>query len=232
MLQTMTFTCIKSLVLAVALVAKAHAAGSGEYSFGMTDPFGPPNWGMVDIADNQCHVMSQSPINIESTQCTEFDDYVLTVSLRACPSNLMTQIVLLNVLPFVLYAYSNKFPNLANTGSDQILLSTNWTVTGNISRDVLEWFRAPDSLPTTQILDFLPTDDQELLDLINPNILELYLSGIAQNITEPCAEVSGLATDGSTDLLCQALSEASCVGCNTVSDISNTALLFRQRYVG
>jgi hypothetical protein len=113
------------------------------------------------------------------------------------------------VLPFFMYSYSNDFPRLANTGSDQIGLSTNYTVEGNLSRNVLEWFRSPVPLSTEEVLSYIPAIDEDLLDLVNPNMLQLYLMSLEQNVTEPCTPGSNLINEGVIDLLCQTIHDAS-----------------------
>jgi hypothetical protein len=113
------------------------------------------------------------------------------------------------ILPYLMFTFSNDFPGLANTGSGQIGLSPPYTVEGNLSRNVLEWFRSPDPLTMAEIISFGPTNADDLLDLLNPNLVQLYISSAAQNVTETCAPENSMITEGSTDLLCQAIHEAS-----------------------
>jgi carbonic anhydrase len=64
----------------VALSAGAPAyAVVGEYSYDITAPLGPPNWASVEIEDNQCGGLSQSPIAITSMECSEYSDYKFEV---------------------------------------------------------------------------------------------------------------------------------------------------------
>jgi hypothetical protein len=112
--------------------------------------------------------------------------------------------------PFNLFSYSNHFPYLPNTGSDQSAFSTNWTIPGNISRNVLEWYRSPDPLTVDEILSYIPEKEQDLVNLMEPKLLQVYLNGIANNITEPCKESA--AFDSETSLICQAMYESSLWG--------------------
>jgi hypothetical protein len=112
------------------------------------------------------------------------------------------------ILPFLSYSFSNEFPGLPNTGSGQIALSSNWTVEGNFSRDVRQWLGAPNPVSGEELFELIPPDD-EVLSLLNPDFLGLYLEGIAGNITEPCSLAAGLRINGTTDLICEAVAQAS-----------------------
>jgi hypothetical protein len=112
------------------------------------------------------------------------------------------------ILPLIAYSNSNEFPDLPNTGSGQIVLSSDWTVESNFSRDVRQWLSAPDPVSGEELLELIPPED-ELLSLANPDFVSLYLEGIAGNVSEPCSLTAGLRINGTTDLLCETLTQAS-----------------------
>jgi carbonic anhydrase len=55
-------------------------ASEGQYSYDPADPFGPANWASVNVPNNQCGGMKNSPIAIQSAACDTFQDYELKVS--------------------------------------------------------------------------------------------------------------------------------------------------------
>jgi hypothetical protein len=112
------------------------------------------------------------------------------------------------VLPLTLFSLSNDFPGRANADTNQTAISSNWSVPGNLSRNIFQWIRGPNPLTREEIEALLPPPNR-LNELGNPELVALYREGIQSNVTEPCAEESGLRTEGVTDLLCQAISDVS-----------------------
>jgi hypothetical protein len=112
------------------------------------------------------------------------------------------------VLPLTLFSLSNDFPGRANAGSSQTAISPDWSVPGSTAFNVFEWIRGPEPLCTQAIEAFIPPPDR-LTDLVSPEILEVYRAGIERGIAEPCAAESGLAIQGETDLLCEAITDVS-----------------------
>ena len=55
-------------------------AQDGAYSYDPANEFGPDNWASVVVEDNQCGGLKQSPIAVSTMDCTDFEDYTLTVS--------------------------------------------------------------------------------------------------------------------------------------------------------
>jgi carbonic anhydrase len=70
-----------TLAIAVLSAAVPASAALGEYSYDPDHPLGPASWADVELEGNQCGGNEQSPIAIESIDCTEYADYKLTVRI-------------------------------------------------------------------------------------------------------------------------------------------------------
>jgi carbonic anhydrase len=68
------------LAVAVLSVAVPASATGGNYSYDQEHPLGPDDWETLELEGNQCGGNAQSPIAIESFECSEYADYKLTVS--------------------------------------------------------------------------------------------------------------------------------------------------------
>ena len=75
-----------SLVLPILpFLPSACQAADGAYSYNPEDEYNPSNWAAVAVADNQCGGNAQSGIDIPSSKCTVFDEYVMTVRPACLP---------------------------------------------------------------------------------------------------------------------------------------------------
>jgi len=63
--------------LAAASLMGASADSSSAFSYDPASDLGPANWGGLDIEGNVCDGSSNSPIAVETSGCTKFEDYVL-----------------------------------------------------------------------------------------------------------------------------------------------------------
>jgi carbonic anhydrase len=75
-------------IMALLMFPSVKVMAAGDYSYDMNDPLGPNNWAMVDVEDNQCGGSAQTPINIESTPCTEVAEYTLNVRCSSLKNKL------------------------------------------------------------------------------------------------------------------------------------------------
>lgn len=95
-------------------------------------------------------------------------------------------------------------PGMANTGTGQIALSSNWTDAGNERRNVIAWMESPDPIGAEEIMGLMPTYAPEIL---NPQFLRLFKEAIAANNTKPCTEFLEQSdlVERKIDKLCEAL---------------------------
>jgi hypothetical protein len=103
-------------------------------------------------------------------------------------------------LPFGLFAMSADTPGLANTGTGQKALNSDWMVPGNFSRNVIDWMQSPNPLSSRELYEIAPSD---ALSLMNPDFLGLIRQSSAANLTSPCR--SAFVRAGITDKLCEAV---------------------------
>lgn len=80
--STQTLSTMLSIVSFSSLSCLDTVTAKTEATFSY-DPHaetGPDNWGKLDIENNQCNGMSNSPIAIETHHCDRYEDYVFNVS--------------------------------------------------------------------------------------------------------------------------------------------------------
>ena len=107
------------------------------------------------------------------------------------------------VVPYLVYAYSNDFPFLANAFRGQDFASPTWkNISDSPNMDVVSWFAAPYPLTAEQILPLTPPD---LTSLANTNIVSLYEQArVFLNDLSACT-----SPNGNTTFLCQAFNDNS-----------------------
>ena len=66
--------------LAAASLMDASASSASTFSYDPTSEFGPSKWGALEIDGNACNGESNSPIAVETSRCTRFENYSLSVS--------------------------------------------------------------------------------------------------------------------------------------------------------
>jgi hypothetical protein len=66
--------------LAAASLMGASASTSTPFSYDPTSELGPSKWGNLEIDGNVCDGESNSPIAVDTSDCTRFEDYTLSVS--------------------------------------------------------------------------------------------------------------------------------------------------------
>ena len=73
--MTVAYSALLSL-----LALPSALASSGTFNYHSDSPFGPSNWGSLNISDNQCSGQKNSPIAVETTPCDVKADYTMLVS--------------------------------------------------------------------------------------------------------------------------------------------------------
>jgi carbonic anhydrase len=72
---------VSFLAGAASLLMGASASEEGVvFSYDPNSEFGPSKWGDLDIDGNECTGESNSPIAVETSGCTRFEDYSFSVS--------------------------------------------------------------------------------------------------------------------------------------------------------
>jgi carbonic anhydrase len=93
---------IVSFLAAASLVGSANAAGGVVFSYDPTSELGPSKWGDLDVADNACTGESNSPIAVDSSGCTRFEDYSFSVSTMKGIFKDINKCILLSLTPTLL----------------------------------------------------------------------------------------------------------------------------------
>jgi carbonic anhydrase len=93
---------IVSFLAAASLMGHANAAGGAVFSYDPTADLGPSNWGDVDVDDNKCEGEKNSPIAVEKSACTRFEDYSFSVSTVKGMFKDINECVLLSLTPTLL----------------------------------------------------------------------------------------------------------------------------------
>jgi hypothetical protein len=103
--------------------------------------------------------------------------------------------LLVILLPFNAFSYSIGINGLANSGTDQLVLSPEWRVPGNFDRNIISWFESPSPLNTRDIgirmLSVFPPE------VINADYIDLIRQARAANSSPACE--SDLVVEGLTD---------------------------------
>jgi hypothetical protein len=107
-------------------------------------------------------------------------------------------------LAFFGYAYSNDFSFMANTNTGQKVLSQAWMDESDPSKNVVEWFDAPDNLSPGQILSMIPSDPKSMFE---GNLSKLYGEAVFEGLITACRD-DILVTD-LTSSICDAIIDAS-----------------------
>jgi hypothetical protein len=115
-------------------------------------------------------------------------------------------VLLYRMLPLNVFAFSSENPGLANSGTDQSALASEWRVTGNFDRDIISWIESPDPLTAEEIVPrMLPTN---VPDIFNADYLDLVRkSRAADNTSFACN--SEFVLENVTDKLCEAINSVS-----------------------
>jgi carbonic anhydrase len=100
---------IVSFLAAASLMGHANAAGGAVFSYDPTADLGPSNWGDVDVDDNQCEGEKNSPIAVEKSACTRFEDYSFSVSTVKSMFKDINECILLSSLTPTLLIMSSFF---------------------------------------------------------------------------------------------------------------------------
>jgi hypothetical protein len=109
------------------------------------------------------------------------------------------------MLPYNFYVVSIDLPGLANTGSNQTFLSTTWTNTSSLDRNVIEWFAHPDPLILDEIIGVpgIPgVAPFPVLEVMNEKLLQFLRTAIENGVTSPCTDT---VVPTGLDLLCQVM---------------------------
>jgi hypothetical protein len=115
--------------------------------------------------------------------------------------------LLKSILPFLGYA---AFPNDTNTtgGRDYYLLREEWMdPTSDIATNAMEWF----DTPATIGLDYVAFVPDNVTEMFNADLRDLYAAARAQGLDDPCTSTDEYVADlnNATSKLCQDIQEAS-----------------------
>jgi hypothetical protein len=110
-----------------------------------------------------------------------------------------------SILPFLGFAYSSENPGLANSGTNQLALASEWRNTSNFDRDIIAWVESPGVLTGGEVAQrmlsvFVP-------DILNADYLDLVRQARAANVSFACS--SEFVLENVTDKLCEAINSVS-----------------------
>jgi len=145
-----------------------------------------------------------TPLDLDSQLGFSFqleqDEFL--ISLRSSPSQ---SISLDLFLAFFGYAYSNDFPFVSNSGSDQRALDPTWMEESDVKKNVISWFDSSQPLARDEIVDLLPANAE---DLFNRAIVDLYHEANYEGQPKNACR-SGMFVTDATRSLCDAILDAS-----------------------
>ena len=101
---------------------------------------------------------------------------LFTLSTETDPMN--TSILVKILVPLLAFAYSQEFPSLANTGQDQLLVSSAYNDDTDFDKNVLSWLSAPNPLTSDEVLNLIPDDVTEIFSptfMQNLNVSQAFL---------------------------------------------------------
>jgi len=87
------------------------------------------------------------------------------------------------IAPFSGFPYSSETPGIANTGSGQRMLNSEWTDPNNFDRNILAWLQSPNPLSAAEIFALMP---QYAPEVFNPDVLTIFREAAAVNSSHPC----------------------------------------------
>jgi hypothetical protein len=109
------------------------------------------------------------------------------------------------ILPLIGFVFSSENPGLANSGTDQLALASEWRVTGDFDRDIISWFESPGLLTDEEIASRMLSID--VPSIFNADYLDLVRQARAANVSFACR--SDFVLEGVTDKLCEAVNSVS-----------------------
>ncbi len=104
-------------------------------------------------------------------------------------------------LSFFGYAYSNDFPFMGNSKSEQKALHPSWMDQFIPEMDVVSWFNSPNTLEAAEIISLLPTDN--IQGMFNPAMVAMYEESVFEGSLSACRD--GTYVTDSISTLCDTI---------------------------
>jgi hypothetical protein len=111
-----------------------------------------------------------------------------------------------SILPLSGFAFSSGNPGLANSGTEQLALASDWRVPGNFDRDIIAWVESPGLLTREEVGSRMLST--YVPDICNADYLDLVRQARAANATSLACD-SEFVLEGVTDKLCEAINSVS-----------------------